>query len=322
MLIDCGHYVAGVRQGPTTLADVPALQGAHDSFVWLGLSAPSAAEFNKVREAFDLPALATELAIEPHPYATFTSLDESFNVTVRTLAYNPTLDRLHIGEESIFAGPGFVVSVRFGDSTTLAGVRHALESRPGALRLGAGAALHAILDRIVRDYIPVVQRLESQVLQVEREVFSTEHGRSLGRIFDLKRHLADDYGVVETLGEPFDRIIRLRAPWLPDQVIEQLTDLDHRVGRLTNKVRVLSDALTSTFEVNLTQFSVQQNEDMRRISAWAAILAVPTLVAGVYGMNFRTMPELDSRFGYPLALGVTLVVCLALYIRLRRSGWL
>ena len=114
----------------------------------------------------------------------------------------------------------------------------------------------------------------------------------------------------------------MRAPWLPDQVIEQLTDLDHRVGRLTNKVRVLSDALTSTFEVNLTQFSVQQNEDMRRISAWAAILAVPTLVAGVYGMNFRTMPELDSRFGYPLALGVTLVVCLALYIRLRRSGWL
>jgi magnesium transporter len=221
----------------------------------------------------------------------------------------------------MFIGEGHIITVRHGEAA-LHDVRLRTEARPELLRCGPGAALYAIVDRIVDDYQPVIDALGSEVDAVEREVFSASPSNAAERIYDLKREVLELHAAVSPLGEPLDRLARGRHDLVPETLRAYFRDVHDHVLRLIEQVESCRDLLTSVLTANMTQVSVRQNEDLRRISAWAAIIAAPTLIASVYGMNFQNMPELGWSFGYPIAIGLIVVVCASLYRYFRRIGWL
>jgi magnesium transporter len=221
----------------------------------------------------------------------------------------------------VFLGDGFLITVRHGEAA-LHEVRLRTEERPDLLRCGPGAALYAIVDRIVDDYQPVLNALDHQIEQVEREVFSSSPGNTAERIYDLKREVLELHAAVALLAEPLDRLARGRHELIDESMRAYFRDVHDHLLRVIAQVESCRDLLTSVLAANMTQVTVRQNEDMRRISAWAAILLVPTSIAGIYGMNFTEMPELKWSFGYPLALGLIVIVCATLYRYFRRIGWL
>jgi magnesium transporter len=197
-----------------------------------------------------------------------------------------------------------------------------MEDRPELLRLGPAAALHAIVDRVVDDYEPVVEELDSAIKSIEREVFSDSRSNPAEQIYGLKREVLELHGAVVPLLEPLKVLASGRQELVRDELLEYFRDVHDHLLKVATRIQEFRDLLTSVLTANLTQASVRQNEDVRRISAWAAIVAVPTAIAGIYGMNFDNMPELSWRWGYPLVLAVILVVCLALHRSFRRAGWL
>jgi magnesium transporter len=197
-----------------------------------------------------------------------------------------------------------------------------MEKRPDLLRYGPGAALHAIVDRVVDDYAPVVAGLDHDVREVEEEVFSDSRSNPAERIYTLKREVLELHEAVAPILEPLDQLARGRHEVLHEEMRPYFRDVHDHLLRIVGQVASFRDLLTSVLAANLTQATFRQNEDMRRISAWAAIIAVPTAFAGLYGMNFDNMPELHWRLGYPIVLAVVASVCLALYRSFRRTGWL
>src|SRR5207248_2727354 len=201
-------------------------------------------------------------------------------------------------------------------------VRLARALRADLLRSGPGAALYAIVDRIVDDYQPVVAALDREIEDVEREVFSPDPRNTAEQIYDLKREVLALHAAVAPLAEPLDRLARGRLRFIDDDIHAYFRDAHDHLLRILGQVESCRDLLTSVLAANMTQVTVRQNEDVRKISSWAAIVAVPTLITSIYGMNFRHMPELTWRFGYPLAIAGILAVCAALYAYFRRIGWL
>jgi magnesium transporter len=227
-----------------------------------------------------------------------------------------------LGELSVLFTPRYVVTVRYGQASPLDGVRRELEADPEQLGIGVAAVVSAIVRRVVDDYRPALDGFERDVLEVEREVFAEARRRPVRRLYHLKRQVLELLVVIDGLYDPLARIARtaplLRAPGIQDELQLAIDQL----GRLVTRTRTLSDLITSAIEANMTQVSLQQNEDMRRISAWVAIAAVPTLIAGIYGMNFREQPELRWDLGYPAVLLAMALICGLLYRAFRRSGWL
>jgi magnesium transporter len=222
----------------------------------------------------------------------------------------------------LFIGDGFVVTVRHREVRELTQVRRNLERQPELLRCGTGAVLHAVVDQVADDYAPVITALDSDIQEVEEEVFSPSGTNPAERIYKLKREVLEFHRAIAPLVEPLDRLSLGRVPFVSEDLVPYFRDVYDHVLRADEQVGEFRDLLTSVLEANLTQVSVRQNEDMRRISAWVAIAAVPTMIAGIYGMNFDHMPELGWSFGYPLMLVVTLSACLGLYRAFRRNGWL
>jgi magnesium transporter len=204
----------------------------------------------------------------------------------------------------------------------LSRVRRDLESRPELLRHGPSAVLLAIVDQVVDDYVPVVQGVDNDVQEVEQQVFSDDHTNPVERIYKLKRVVLEFHRATASLLEPLDRLTRRPLDLIHPEMVPYLRDVHDHLVRVNDRVDTFREVLTSALEANLTQLSVRQNEDMRRISALVAIAAVPTLIAGIYGMNFQVFPELSWAFGYPFVLSVMLLACFALYRAFRRSGWL
>jgi magnesium transporter len=228
---------------------------------------------------------------------------------------------IEFGEILIFIGDGFVITVRHGEAA-LHDVRLRTEERPDLLRCGPGAALYAIADRIVDDYQPVIDAMDLAVQEVEREVFSESGTNPTEDIYRLKREVLQLHSAVAPLAEPLDRLARGRHGIVHPELHAYFRDAHDHLLRMIQQVESYRDLLTSVLTANLSQVTVRQNEDMRRISAWAAIIAVPTAIAGLYGMNFHHMPELDWVLGYPLTLGLIGLVCVVLYRYFRRIGWL
>ncbi len=293
-----------------------------DTFVWVGFRSPNRTEFEEVVRIFDLPPSCAALATEPHLHPVYASMGTTSSFILRTVKRNAALGRLFFGEVAVFFTDRYVITVRYGDASSLDPVRTRLEAERETLRRGTGGVLHAIIDQIVGDYLPVLHGLEHEIIELERDVFSDDHRRSTRRIYELKKEVLDLYGLVDTLTDPLNRLIRSRERWMTDEVRDRLQDLDHEVNRLSNRARSISDLLTSALSAHLAQVGVRQNEDMRRISAWAAILAIPTSIAGVYGMNFASMPELNARYGYPATLLGIFILCSLLFRWFRRNGWL
>jgi magnesium transporter len=322
MIVDCAVYEDG-RRRETKLALEDAYEAAREpgAFVWIGLVEPSEAEFDAVRREFELHELAVEDAIEAHQRPKLEVYGDSLFVVLKTARWIGEPDFVHFGEILVFVGDQFVITVRHGD-TELHDVRLALERNPDFLRHGPGAALHAVVDRVVDDYEPVVEQLDAAIRDVEADVFSPARSNPAERIYALKRAVLSVHGAIVPLVEPVAGLADGRYDLIDDDLSSYFRDVHDHLERMAGQVGSFRELLNSVLTANLTQASVRQNEDVRKISAWAAIIAVPTLVASIYGMNFDHMPELGWRLGYPAALALMGLVGLTLYRYFHKVGWL
>jgi magnesium transporter len=323
MIVDCAVYEDGRRRaGDLPLEDAFEAGRDKDAFVWIGLHEPTPEEFESVRLEFGLHELAVEDAIKAHQRPKLEVYDDTLLVVLKPARYYDDTEDVELGEILLFVGDGFIVSVRHGEATALKEVRHAVERSPERLRCGPDAVLHAIVDRVVDDYFPVARALEEDIEEVEADVFAPGRTNPAERIFKLKREVLELSRATTPLLEPLDLLSAGRLPQIDGSMSDYFRDVRDHIERIIEQVEGHRELLTSILTANLTQVGVRQNEDMRKISAWVAIVAVPTMVAGVYGMNFEHMPELKWTFGYPLVLVVMVAICTLLYRRFRRSGWL
>jgi magnesium transporter len=322
MIVDCAVYERGVRR-PGQLALDSAFEACreHDAFVWIGLFEPNEAEFDAVRREFELHDLAVEDAIKAHQRPKLEIYGDSLFVVLKTARWLPEEESIVFGEILLFLGDGFIISVRHGE-TELHGVRLRTEQQPELMQLGSSGAAYAIVDKVVDDYEPVIHGLDNSIRAVEAEVFSESRANPAERIFVLKRNVLELYGATVPLLDPLGRLAREDHPLIADGIGEYFRDVQDHLIRVVQQVSDFRDLLTGILTANLTQASVRQNEDVRRISAWAAIIAVPTAIAGLYGMNFRHMPELGWTFAYPLVIAIIAAMCVVLYTYFRKVGWL
>jgi magnesium transporter len=319
MIVDCAVYEGGERS-EVTLEAAQEAYGRDGAFVWIGLHEPTPEEFEAVRSEFDLHELAVEDAIKAHQRPKLERYGDVTFLVLKTARYVEP-DEIEFGEILLFIADDFIVSVRHGEASPLNGVRAKVEQRPDLLRCGPMTVVHAILDDVVDGYAPVLAALEHDIEEVEQEVFSDDRTNPGRRIYELKREAIDFARSVTPLVEPVERMTT-GTTRVPDELTTYFRDvLDHLI-RLSQHVESLREALASVLQANLAQVTVRQNEDMRKISAWVAIIAVPTMLAGIYGMNFENMPELRWELGYPGVLTLMLVICFSLWRYFKRIGWL
>jgi magnesium transporter len=322
-IVDLAVYKDGKRSGDVSLDDAFEACRAPGTLVWIGLHEPTADEFDSVRREFGLHELAVEDAMKGHqrPKLEVYGDDQLFVVLKSARYFEP--DVLEFGEILVFVGDQYVVSVRHGEASPLHDVRLALEERPEMLRWGTGAVLHAIVDKVVDDYNPVLTNLDVDITELEAAAFGEDSPMGLTeRIYRLKRQVISLHRATAPLQEALGRLTDGRYEQIHEELRPYFRDVYDHMIRTVQTADQFRELLTSILEANLTQVSVRQNEQMRQISAWAAILAVPTLVAGIYGMNFRNMPELNWHYGYPIAVAVMFGLCFGLYGYFRHIDWL
>ncbi len=323
MIIDCAIYDNGVRRpGDQPIVGARSATTEPDSFAWIGLFEPTADEFAAVRDEFDLHELAVEDAMKAHQRPKLEIYDDTVFVVLKSARYIDLEEEIEFGEILLFVGDRFAVVVRHGEASGLTEARRSLERVPELLRMGPSAVLHRVMDRVVDDYVPVVDGLGKDIQEVEKEVFSSEWANPVERIYFLNREVLEFQQAVTSLIDPLNRLGRGFFDVIPEDMKEYFRDVYDHVLRLSDQVAAYRDLLTSVLEANLTQVSVRQNEDMRKISAWVAVAVVPTLIAGIFGMNFQRMPGIDAGWGFPVVVGVMVVVAGSLYGFFRRSGWL
>ncbi|MGQ0803197.1 MAG: magnesium/cobalt transporter CorA [Actinomycetota bacterium] len=323
MIVDCAVYEEGKRQ-PGSLALDELADACHrkNAFVWIGLFEPTAEEFEAVQREFELPELAVEDAISAHQRPKLDVYDNCVFVVLKSARYVDETEAVELGEIQMFVGSDFIVHVRHGEASALNEVRRRVDQHPELLAVGPGAVAHAIVDKVVDDYLPVMAGLANDIREVEFQVFSDSEENPVERIYKLKREVLELHEATVPLEDPLESLATRRYQWAQSELTDYFRDVHDHLLRIIERVATARDLLTSVLEANLTRVSVRQNEDMRKISAWVAIAAVPTMIAGVYGMNFEHMPELEWTFGYPLVVAFMALVCGFMYRQFRRSGWL
>jgi magnesium transporter len=292
-----------------------------DGFVWIGLYQPTEEEFAQVSREFNLHPLAVEDALKAHQRPKLDIYSDSVFMVLKTIHYVDSTELIETGEIAVFVGDGFILSVRHGEGSPLNDVRHRLEEN-GLLKYGPGAVLHAICDKVVDDYIAVTDELQKDIDDIEEQVFGTDRTADAGRIYNLKREVLEFKRAVLPLQHPLHRLVTGDVPMIDPECRAFFKDVYDHTMRVTEIVESFDSLLTSVLHANLAQISVRQNEDMRRISAYVAIAAVQTLLAGIWGMNFVHMPELRWQFGYAFALGAMAVSGFIVYRLFKRSGWI
>jgi magnesium transporter len=335
-VIDWAAYIDGERVDTPDVADAVQLVratrssdyptdphgGTQSRFVWVGLHEPDATELERLAKVFGLHPLAVEDAIHAHQRPKLERYDEVQFFVMKTVGYTSRgdADVVRTGEIMIFCGADFVVTVRHGAHGALAPVRERLEESPERLALGPAAVLHAIADRVVDDYISVAEAVQADIDDVEECVFSADATNQAERIYRLKREVIQLKRAVGPLAGPMRNLAGRR--FVPAEIREYFRDVDDHLSRVREQVEAADELLTPILQAHLTQVTVTDNHDMRKISAWAAILALPTAITGIYGMNFSHMPELHWKYGYELVLAIIAASCFGLYRRFRRTGWL
>jgi magnesium transporter len=330
-VVNCVTYRDGVRT-PADDKPVDAVRRMREhggGFLWLGLHEPTAREFAGIAELFHLHPLAVEDAIEAHQRPKVERYGDTLFAVFKTVCYveheelTATSEVVNTGEIMVFVGEDFVITVRHGRHGSLGPLREGLETDPGQLAKGPSAVLHAIADHVVDDFLTVIEAVQADMDQVETDVFAENGARvDPGRIYQLKRELLELKRAVVPLGRPLEELATRPARVVDPEIQAYFRDVSDHLLRATEQIAAFDELLNSILQAHLAQVTVAQNEDMRKITAWAAIVAVPTMVCGVYGMNFDHMPELGWRYGYGLVLGVISVACLVLYRGFRRNGWL
>ncbi len=324
MIVDCAVYTHGKRRPGELKVDdaLEAARSAEDTFVWIGLHEPTHDEFDAVAAEFELHPLAVEDAVTAHQRSKLERYGDCLFLVFKTARYDDEAEAIEFAEIQLFAGKGFVITVRHGQASALAPVRRELEDQPERLALGPVAAVHAILDRVVDDYQPVLDGLDQDIREIEEQVFSPDRNNPAERIYKLKRQVLDLYRNVEPLIEPLERLQASRHAFGDVDLGPYFRDVYDHLQREVARIAIQRELLSEVLDVNLAHISVQQNDDMRRISGWAAIALVPTMLAGLWGMNFRHMPELDKWWGYPLALSVMFGSSFLLFRWLRSRHWI
>jgi magnesium transporter len=326
VIVDSAVYRQGKRivddLPPSELGRVRKLATEPGDFVWVGLHEPNEAELATVEEEFGLHPLAVEDAFMAHQRPKLERYEHTLFLTVKSLWYVDANDAVETGEINMFVGPDFVITVRHGSGSELHSARRDLESKSTVLTHGPSAVVYAVCDRVVDGYLSVMSSLEEDVDEVETSVFSAQRTNDSARIYTLKREIAEARRAVLPLREPMRRFATGAVPGIDEASAPFFRDVLDHLNRVAETVDGLDQLLSSAFDAHLAQISVQQNEDMRKISAGAAIVVVPTLIAGVYGMNFQHMPELSWTYGYAYAVAVMLGASLVLWVWFKRSGWL
>jgi magnesium transporter len=323
VIVDCAIYDNGVRRdGKVELEHAYDGRREPGRFVWIGLYEPTEQEFDTLRREFDLHPLAVEDAIHAHQRPKLEVYDEMVFMVLKTARYVDPKEVIQLGEVLVFLGEDFVITVRHGQASSLAPVREALDADPKRLKHGPSSALHAILDHVVDDYQPAIEGLDTDIDEVEEQLFSGERVNPAERIYKLQREVLSFRKATAPLVEPIDRLARGHYIQIHPEVRDYFRDVNDHLIRVRDQLDAMRDLLASSLQANLAQVGVRQNDDVRKISAWVAIAAVPTAIAGIYGMNFRHMPELRWELGYPGVIALMAVFCGFLYYRFKRAGWL
>ncbi|WP_405879058.1 magnesium/cobalt transporter CorA [Streptomyces sp. NBC_01136] len=330
-VVNCVAYQDGARVpgGRDLVETVERIRKSDEGFVWLGLHEPTGREFAGIADLFDLHPLAVEDAVEAHQRPKLERYGETLFAVFKTVCYvehkelTTTSEVVNTGEIMAFVGPDFVITVRHGRHGSLGPLREELEADPGQLAKGPAAVLHAIADHVVDDYMNVTDSVQEDIDKVEADVFAENGARAdAGRIYQLKRELLELRRAVVPLARPVQELATRPVRVVAPEIQAYFRDVSDHLLRVTEQIAAFDELLNSILQAHLAQVTVAQNEDMRKITAWAAVIAVPTMVCGVYGMNFDNMPELHWRFGYPIVIAVITVACLVLYRGFRRNGWL
>jgi magnesium transporter len=328
-IVNCGLYVDGYRVAfDGDFREAARRARELDGFVWMGLHEPSADQLTELAREFDLHPLAVEDAVFAHQRPKLDRYDDTLFAVLKTVQYvehehlTATSEIVQTGEVMVFVGPNFAITVRHGQHGGLAATRAQLETEPELLRHGPSAVLHAIADHVVDSYLSVANEIETDVDDVETSVFSPRRTQDVERIYQLKRELLELRRAVLPLRIPLRTLAERHLAAVPTEVREYFRDVEDHHQRVREQIASFDELLTSILQACLARVTVSDNEDMRKISAWVAIAAVPTSVCAIYGMNFTHMPELNWTYGYPLVMGVIAVVCLLLYRGFRRNGWL
>ncbi|WP_037710374.1 magnesium/cobalt transporter CorA [Streptomyces griseus] len=333
-VVNCVVYVDGVRRtapGAAVGAEeaLRYVRRSGDGFVWIGLHEPAEKELASLAELFGLHPLAVEDAVHAHQRPKVEEYDGVLFAVLKTVRYveheelTATSEVVDTGELMAFAGPDFVLTIRHGGHGSLGPLREALEAVPEQLAKGPSAVLHAMADHVVDDYLAVADAVRTDLDAIENAVFSDQADRrDAGRIYQLKRELLELRRAVAPLSRPLTELATRPVPLVDPEIRAYFRDVTDHLSRVTEQVASYDTLLDSVLQAHLAQVTVAQNEDMRKITAWAAIVAVPTMVCGVYGMNFEHMPELRWTYGYPVVLGVIAVACHVIHRGFRRNGWL
>ncbi len=321
MLINCAAYKAGHRIAEIELDHSTCFESMPGEFVWVGLHEPDEALLRTVQRRFGLHDLAVEDAHVAHQRPKLEAYGESLFVVLRTAQLKD--GKIAWGETHIFAGPGYVVTVRHGSTTAYKGVRARCEGAPQMLSKGESFVIYSVMDFIVDSYFPVLHDLEGEVDALEDSVFSKNSARlDVERVFELRHELLLMRRAVLPLQEVCNSLIRFDVTLIAPEMRAYFRDVQDHVIRVVESIDNLRELLKAALEANLLLASVQQNDVTKQLAAWAAMLAVPTAIAGIYGMNFKYMPELEYPAAYPIVLVTIAALCGYLYYRFKRSGWL
>jgi len=333
-MVDCAVYVDGQRlTGKYTpvaaLAKARELERAgKEAFVWVGLHEPDEHQMQTVADVFGLHELAVEDAVHAHQRPKLERYDKTLFMVLKTVNYvehesvAKAREIVETGEVMVFVGADFVVTVRHGEHGRLASVRQRMDASPAVAKLGPYAVMHAIADHVVDHYLEVTDMIEVDIDAMESDVFTPGKYTNIECIYLLKREVVEMRRSVAGLTVALQRLASEHNDLINTEVRRYMRDvLDHQI-QAADRINSYDDMLTSLVNAALGKVAMQQNVDMRKISAWVAIAAVPTAIAGIYGMNFDHMPELKAVWGYPAALGLMFVICTALYVTFRRVHWL
>jgi magnesium transporter len=323
VIIDAAWYVDGKRTiEASSIADLAVHRGT-DGFAWLGLRMPTDSELDEAAKVFEIPDLAIADARHKHERPKVERHGDCLLTAVPTARYVDTREEVEFGELFFYVGRDYIVTVRYGQAAPLKDVRAELENNPDVLQHGPGAVLQAALLHAVEAYTPVVDGLENDVREVERDVFSESRHQPTRRIYFLIREVLDFLIALEPLGPAMKRLTGPECiPWINREIVPLFRDVDDALAEIVERGRSLHHLLTNALAASNTQASIRQNEDTRRISAWVAIGVVPTVIGGLFGMNLGGIPGGDHALGFVTVTAIIVLLCIWLYRKFKEADWL
>lgn len=322
-IINCAAYLDGRKVANIAIDEISNVLHNPNHFVWIGLHDPDSKTLKQIQQQFNLHELAIEDAHNAHQRPKIEMYGDTLFAVLRTVQINKETYHTDFGETHFFVGSNFLITIRHGSSISYADVRSRCESTPHLLKKGQGFALYAVMDSIVDQYFPVVETLEEDLQKMEEKIFKgTPSRQTTEDIYQLKRELLEVKRAVSPLIDMANRLMRFDITLISEETQPYFRDIYDHAIRINEMVDHTRELLNTALEANFSLISISQSDVSKKFAAWAAIIAVPTMVAGFYGMNFKFMPELQWHYGYPVVVFFTIILCITIYFLLRRSGWL